>query len=90
MAAMVTDQCGRLIAYKCSELAEYTWAQINALPYGISRAFAAATNSAASRGTKLDRAQTSFERIDIVAYSALETAINNLDNAADSFLAATE
>lgn len=89
MAAMTTDQCGRLIAYKCSELAEYTWAQINALPYGISRAFAAATNSAASREEKLNKAQASFERIDIVSYSALETAIDNLDKATDSFLAAT-
>lgn len=90
MAAMVTDQCGRLIAYTCEELAAYTWEEINFLPYGISRAFAAATNAAASRGTKLDNAQSSFERIEIAQYSALETSINNLDAAADSLLASLE
>lgn len=90
MAAMVTDQSGRLIAYTCQELAAHTWVGVNALPYGISRAFAAATNSAAARDAKMKRAQSALERIDIVAYSALETAINNLDKAADSFLAATE
>ena len=88
--AMVTDQCGRLIAYTCAELAAYTWAGVNALPYGITRAFAAATNAANSRGNKLDRTQTSFEQINIVSYSALETAINNLDAAADSLLANLE
>ena len=87
MAAMVTDQCGRLIAYTCAELAAHTWAGVNSMPYGITRAFAAATNAAAARAEKLDRAQTSFETIEIVSYSALETAINNLDAAADSLLA---
>lgn len=90
MAAMVTDQCGRLIAYTCAELAAHTWAEVNSLPYGITRAFAAATNAANSRGTKLYRAQDSFEEIDIVSYSALETAINNMDAAADSLLASLE
>lgn len=90
MAAMVTDQCGRLIAYTCAELAAYTWAEVNSLPYGITRAFAAATNAANSRGNKLGRAQDSFETIEIVSYSALETAINNLDAAADSLLANLE
>lgn len=85
--AMVTDQCGRLIAYTCEELAAYTWAGVNSLPYGITRAFAAATNAAAARETKLNRAQASFEQIEIVSYSALETAINNLDAAADGLLA---
>lgn len=88
--AMVTDQCGRLIAYTCAELAAYTWAGVNFLPYGITRAFAAATNAAASRGTKLDNAQSNFEQIEIVQYSALETSINNLDAAADSLLASLE
>ena len=90
MAAMVTDQCGRLIAYTCEELAAYTWAGVNSLPYGITRAFAAATNSAAYRGDRLNRAQSDFEKIEIVQYSALETAINNLDAAADSLLANLE
>lgn len=87
MAAMVTDQCGRLIAYTCEELAAYTWAGVSSLPYGITRAFAAATNTAAYRADKLSRAQASFEQIEIVQYSALETAVNNLDAAADSLLA---
>jgi len=87
---MVTDQCGRLIAYTCEELAAYTWAGVNSLPYGITRAFAAATNSAAYRGDRLNRAQSDFEKIEIVQYSALETAINNLDAAADSLLANLE
>ena len=85
--ALVTDQCGRLIAYTCAELAAYTWAGVNSLPYGITRAFAATTHSAAYRGDKLDKAQDDFEKIEIVQYSALETAINNLDAAADSLLA---
>lgn len=85
--AMVTDQCGRLIAYTCAELAAHTWAGVNSLPYGITRAFAAATNSAASRENKLNQAQGTFETVEIVSYSALETAINNLDAAADSLLA---
>lgn len=90
MAAMVTDQCGRLIAYTWEELSAYTWEQINSLPYGINRAFSAATNAANSRGNKLYRAQDSFEEIEIVQYSALETAINNLDAAADGLLASLE
>lgn len=90
MAAMVTDQCGRLIAFTCAELSAHTWAGVNSLPYGITRAFAAATNAANSRGNKLYRAQDSFEEIEIVQYSALETAINNLDAAADSLLANLE
>ena len=88
--ALVTDQCGRLIAYTCEELAAYTWAGVNSLPYGINRAFAAATHSAAYRGEKLNRAQSSFEEIEIVQYSALETSRNNLDAAADSLLANLE
>lgn len=87
---MITDQCGRLIGYTCEELTAYTWAEINALPYGIHRAFAAAQNAAASRGEKLNKAQSAFDGIEIVSYSALETAINNLDVAADSLLAALE
>lgn len=88
--AMVTDQCGRLIAYTCAELAAHTWAGVNNLPYGINRAFAAASNAAAARTSKLDRAQTSFEKVEIVSYSALETAITNLDAAADQLLAALQ
>lgn len=88
--AMVTDQCGRLISYTCAELSAHTWAGVNSLPFGISRAFAAATNAADSRGNKLYRAQDSFEQIEIVQYSALETAINNLDAAADGLLASLE
>ena len=90
MAAMVTDQCGRLIAYTCAELAAHTWEGVNALPYGITRAFAAATNAAAARAEKLNRTQASFEQIEIVSYSDLETAINNLDAAADRLLANLE
>jgi len=90
MAAMVTDQCGRLIAFTCEELAAHTWAGVNSLPYGINRAFSAATNAANSRGNKLYRAQDSFEEIEIVSYAALETAINNMDAAADSLLASLE
>lgn len=88
--AMVTDQCGRLIAYTCEELAAHTWAGVNTLPYGISRAFAAATNAATARENRLNQAQDSFEKIEIVSYSALETAINNLDAAADSLLASLQ
>lgn len=90
MAAMITDQCGRLIGYTCAELAAYTWEQLNSLPYGISRVLAAAKNAAASRGEKLKRAQSTFEGIEIASYSALETAINNMDAAADELLAALE
>ncbi|MGN1369642.1 MAG: hypothetical protein ACI4WX_12300 [Aristaeellaceae bacterium] len=85
--AMVTDQCGRLIAYTCAELAAYTWAGVNSLPYGINRSFAAATNAAGSRETKLNRTQDEFEKIEIVSYSALATSINNLDAAVDKLLA---
>lgn len=90
MATMITDQSGRLIGYTCQELTAYTWGQLNSLPYGISRVLAAAKNAAASRGEKLKKAQASFEKIEIVSYSALETAINNMDAAADELLAALE
>lgn len=86
--ALTTNQCGRLIGYTCAELAAYTWAGINSLPFGIKRAFAATENAAASRGDRLDKAQSAIEGIEIVSYSALETAINNLDAAADELLAA--
>lgn len=88
--AMVTDQCGRLIAYTCAELAAHTWAGVNNLPYGVTRAFAAANNAATARENKLNRAQATFETVEIVAYSALETAINDLDAAADQLLAALQ
>lgn len=90
MAALTTNQSGRLIAYTCAELAAYTWGGVNSLPYGITRAFAAADNAAASRQNKLQRAQASFETIEIVSYSALETAINNMDAAVDELLASLE
>jgi len=87
---MVTDQCGRLIAYTCAELSAHTWAGVNSLPYGINQAFTAATNAANSRANKLYRAQDSFEEIEIVSYSALETAIKNMDSAADRLLASLQ
>lgn len=88
--SMVTDQCGRLIGYTCAELAAYTWAGVNSLPFGITRAFSAANNAANKRGSKLDNAQADFEKIELVSYSALETAINNLDAAVDQLLASLE
>lgn len=88
--ALITDQCGRLIGYTCAELAAYTWAGISSLPFGIKRAFAATENAASSRGERLDKAQSAIEGIEIVSYSALKTAINNMDAAADELLAALE
>jgi hypothetical protein len=87
MSAMTTNQCGRLIGYTCAELSAYTWEGVNALPYGASRVFAAAENAAQARKTKLSRAQASIEQIKIVSYSALGTAINNLEKAVDGLLA---
>lgn len=85
--AMVTDQSGRLIAYTCAELAAYTWEGVNSLPYGINRAFAGAQNAATSREHKLNRTQTAFEKIDLVSYSALGTAVDNLEAAVNNLLA---
>jgi hypothetical protein len=85
--AMTTNQCGRLIGYTCEELSAYTWEGVNALPYGATRVFAASVNAAQKRHTKLSQAQASIEKINIVSYASLETAINNLENAVDGFLA---
>lgn len=87
MSAMTTNQCGRLIGYTCNELAAHTWEGVNALPYGASRVFAAAENAAQARKDKLSQAQASIEQINIVSYSALGTAINNLEKAVDGLLA---
>lgn len=84
---MVTDRAGRLIAYSNRELLAYTNRQLNSLPYGINRAFAAAEASAASRGTKITNAQTDIKRVDLVAYSALGVAVDNLEAAANRLLA---
>lgn len=84
---MVTDQSGRLIAYTCEQLSAYSWEGVNGLPYGITQAIAAAQNAAASRGEKVGSAQTSIERIELVQYSALETAIANMSKATDGLLA---
>lgn len=84
--AMTTNQCGRLIGYTCAELAAYTWEGVNSLPYGASRVFAAAENSAKARHEKLSRAQEAIEQINVVSYAALETAINNLEIAVDGLL----
>ena len=86
--AMVTDRVGRLIAYKWSELLPYKWSQLNSLPYGINRVLAAAQNAADARGNRLTASQTAVERIPLVQYSALETAVTNMQTAADKLLAA--
>ena len=39
---MVTDQCGRLIAFTCAELSAHTWAGVNSLPFGIGNSFTTA------------------------------------------------
>lgn len=83
---MTTNQCGRLIGYTCNELVAYTWEGVNSLPYGATRVFAAAENSASARREKLSRAQEAIERINVVSYAALETAINNLEQAVDGLL----
>lgn len=86
MAALTTSQSARLIAYTCDELSAYTWDEINSLPYGIGRAMTAAERTAAARGEKLQRAQQAAEQVDIVAYSALEQAIGQLETAANGLL----
>lgn len=83
---MITNQSGRLIAYTCQELSAYTWDGVNSLPYGATRVFAAAENSANARREKLSRAQEAIEQINIVSYAALETAINRLEEAVDGLL----
>lgn len=85
--ALTTSKAGRLIAYTNRELLAYTNRQLNSLPYGINRAFAAAEASAASRGEKIRNAQAEAERVDIVAYSALGVAVDNLEAAANELLA---
>lgn len=87
MATLTTDTFGRLIAYTYSELSLYKWNQIGTLAYGINRAFLGAERSAEARKNRLAKTQTSFEKIEIVSYAALETAINNLNAAVDSLLA---
>ncbi len=87
---MVTDQVGRLSGYTHAELRAYRHSQLNSLPFGITRAFAAARTAAASRGTKIERAQNDIERVDLVAYSALEVAVNNLEEAANKLAASFE
>lgn len=87
---MVTDQAGRLMGYTCNELAAYTCEQLNSLPYGIKRAMAAAEGSAAARGETLSRAQDAAERVDLIAYSALETAVGRLSSAADKLLSSLQ
>ena len=85
--ALTTNQSGRLMAYTWEELGQYTWEEINNLPYGINRAFAAAENAAALRGQLVEKAQADAEKVDIVAYSALEDAVGRLGAAADGLLA---
>lgn len=88
MSSLTTDQCRRLIAYTCQELADYTWAQLNSLPYGVKRAFAAAQNTTAARGERLTRLGGSIDQINPVTSDDLAETLNSLDAAADNLLAA--
>lgn len=87
---MVTDRVGRLSGYTHAELRAYRYNQLNSLPFGINRAFEAARTAASSRGEKIERAQNDIERVDLVAYSALEVAVNNLEEAANKLAASFE
>lgn len=78
------------MGYTCNELAAYTCEQLNSLPYGITRALKAAEGSAAARGETLTRTQDAAERVDLIAYSALETAVGSLSSAADKLLASLQ
>lgn len=84
--ALVTDQCGRLIGYTCQELSAHTCEGVNALPYDVTRAIMSTTNAAASRKHKMNRAQTTVERVELEPYDKLTAALNNLDSAMDSLL----
>lgn len=86
METLTTNQWGRLMAYTYSDVATNTWDELSSLRYNITLAFLSAQRSAEVRRQRLSSAQQSFEKIPIVAYSALETAINKLDDQVDSLL----
>lgn len=86
MAALITNKSQRLLAYTCKELSAYTWAGINALPYGLKRALAALENATTSRGGRIEQTKTAADEVSAETLGELETAMNKLDAASGALL----